>query len=272
MFHEDIFDCLSSDNKEAISKEMIKENFIVRAEDGGYLIPPMKILKKYTEQELEARILITKRLSSPRKIEKQNSLGREGIVQFKEETFPGMGEALNKVKELTKALKAQQKPIKKVIPNDKEDVRKFMDQIDKLTSIVTPQNLVPQKSQGHNQESASKNKSPPISSSDIPYGPAQPSQIFMYQCFYCLKKGNSVTRCNYLAEDLEKRILRKTGNLYFFPNFQREATEGTKIPNNLVREFAAEQELPTKKLLEDRDKVKPKNEEPKKETTEEKEE
>ncbi|MBW0594191.1 hypothetical protein O181_133906, partial [Austropuccinia psidii MF-1] len=36
MFHEDIFDCLSSDIKGVISKEMIKENVMVRAEDGGY--------------------------------------------------------------------------------------------------------------------------------------------------------------------------------------------------------------------------------------------
>ncbi|MBW0520113.1 hypothetical protein O181_059828 [Austropuccinia psidii MF-1] len=33
MFHEDLFDCLSADIKGAISKEMIKENVMVRAED-----------------------------------------------------------------------------------------------------------------------------------------------------------------------------------------------------------------------------------------------
>ncbi|MBW0589890.1 hypothetical protein O181_129605 [Austropuccinia psidii MF-1] len=70
MFHEDLFDCLSADIKGAICKEMIKENVMVRAEDGGYLITPMKILKKYIEQELEARVLVTKRLSPPR-IEEQ---------------------------------------------------------------------------------------------------------------------------------------------------------------------------------------------------------
>ncbi|MBW0560577.1 hypothetical protein O181_100292 [Austropuccinia psidii MF-1] len=50
MFHEDSFDCLSADIKGAISKEMIKDNVMIRAEDAGYLIPPMKILKKYIEQ------------------------------------------------------------------------------------------------------------------------------------------------------------------------------------------------------------------------------
>ncbi|MBW0465095.1 hypothetical protein O181_004810 [Austropuccinia psidii MF-1] len=46
MFHEDLFDFTSADIKGAISKEMIKDNVIVRAEDAGYLIPPMKTLKK----------------------------------------------------------------------------------------------------------------------------------------------------------------------------------------------------------------------------------
>ncbi|MBW0576651.1 hypothetical protein O181_116366 [Austropuccinia psidii MF-1] len=99
MFHEDLFDCLSADIKGAISKEMIKENVMVRAEDGGYLIPPMKILKKYIEQELEARILVTKRLSPPRISEQKESKNKERRVQFKEEIFPGMQEALNKMKE-----------------------------------------------------------------------------------------------------------------------------------------------------------------------------
>ncbi|MBW0523237.1 hypothetical protein O181_062952 [Austropuccinia psidii MF-1] len=66
MFHEYVFDCLSADIKGAIRKEMIKDDVMVRAEDGGYLITPMRILERYIEQELEARILVTKRLSPPR--------------------------------------------------------------------------------------------------------------------------------------------------------------------------------------------------------------
>ncbi|MBW0497149.1 hypothetical protein O181_036864 [Austropuccinia psidii MF-1] len=70
MYHQDIFDCLSSDVKGAISKEMIKSNVMVREEDGGDLIPPMRVLKKYIEQELESIILVTKRLSSPHRKER----------------------------------------------------------------------------------------------------------------------------------------------------------------------------------------------------------
>ncbi|MBW0586417.1 hypothetical protein O181_126132 [Austropuccinia psidii MF-1] len=62
MFHENVVDCLSADIKGAISKEIIKDNVMVRAEDGGYLIPRMRISKKCNEKELEPRILITKRL------------------------------------------------------------------------------------------------------------------------------------------------------------------------------------------------------------------
>ncbi|MBW0568057.1 hypothetical protein O181_107772 [Austropuccinia psidii MF-1] len=89
MFHEDLFYCLSADIKAAISKEMIKDNFMVRAEDGGYFIPPMKILKKYIDKEFEARILVTKRFSLSRDAGR-NVTENIKKVHFKEEAFPGM--------------------------------------------------------------------------------------------------------------------------------------------------------------------------------------
>ncbi|MBW0525102.1 hypothetical protein O181_064817 [Austropuccinia psidii MF-1] len=82
MFHEDLFDCLSADIKGAISKEMIKDNVMVRAEDGGYLILPMKILKKYIEQELEARMLVNKRFSLSR------DTGRNYLPPFSQRHVP----------------------------------------------------------------------------------------------------------------------------------------------------------------------------------------
>ncbi|MBW0557295.1 hypothetical protein O181_097010 [Austropuccinia psidii MF-1] len=99
-YHEDLFDCFSADIKGAISKEMIKDNFMVRAEDGGYLIPPMKILKKYIEQELEARIIVTKIFPSTRDKGRNVTQDKEKKVHFKEEAFPGMNEAFSKVKEI----------------------------------------------------------------------------------------------------------------------------------------------------------------------------
>ncbi|MBW0503817.1 hypothetical protein O181_043532 [Austropuccinia psidii MF-1] len=106
MFHEDLFNCLSADIKGDVSKEMIKDNVMVRDEDGGYFVPPMKILKKYIEQELEARILVAKRFSSSRDTGR-NVTENKNKVHFKEEAFPGMNEAFNKMKEITESLKEQ---------------------------------------------------------------------------------------------------------------------------------------------------------------------
>ncbi|MBW0526953.1 hypothetical protein O181_066668 [Austropuccinia psidii MF-1] len=129
MFHEDLLDCLSADIKGAISKEMIKENVMVRAEDGGDLIPPMKILKKYIEQELEARILVTKRLSPPRISAQKESKNKKKRVQFKEELLSGMKEALKKMKEITQTLKEQKEIVKDEAPAENEDIKQLMNQL-----------------------------------------------------------------------------------------------------------------------------------------------
>ncbi|MBW0577642.1 hypothetical protein O181_117357, partial [Austropuccinia psidii MF-1] len=194
MYHEDIFDCLSSDVKGAISKEMIKENVMVRAEDGGYLIPPMRVLKKYIEQELEARILVTKRLSSPHRKERGDYGVKERKVQFKEESFPGIQEALKKMKELTKSLKEQQEPSKKEILKEKDDIKQFMDQLSELTSLATPQKRNPIHFQTSNQELNPKANQIPASSSHFPYIPAQQGPRPQYKCTYCLKDGHTVSR------------------------------------------------------------------------------
>ncbi|MBW0577094.1 hypothetical protein O181_116809 [Austropuccinia psidii MF-1] len=102
---------------------------MVRAEDGGYLIPPMRTLKKYIEQELQARILGTKRLAPPRISEQKESKSEERRVQFKEEVFPGIQEALKKMKEITKTLKEQREVVKDEAPAENEDFKRFMDQL-----------------------------------------------------------------------------------------------------------------------------------------------
>ncbi|MBW0519802.1 hypothetical protein O181_059517 [Austropuccinia psidii MF-1] len=151
MFHEDVFDCLSADIKGAISKKMIQDNVMVRAEDGGYLIPPMRILKKYIEQELEASILVTKRLSSPRvKAVKNESITKENNVKLKEELFPGMQEDFKKMKELTKTLKKQKVVVNKEVPREKEVPKHFMEQLDELSKIAKPQKIAYSKPQVEN--------------------------------------------------------------------------------------------------------------------------
>ncbi|MBW0502788.1 hypothetical protein O181_042503 [Austropuccinia psidii MF-1] len=164
MFHEDLFECLSADIKGTISKEMIKEYVMVREEDGGYLIPPMKFLKKYIEQELEARVLVTKRLSPPGIAEQNKSKNKERRVQFKEAVFPGMQEALKKMKEPTQILKEQKEVVKDEAPAENEDVKQFMDQLNELTNVVRPQKLIINNSQSNSKGSRQRyNVSPPLS-------------------------------------------------------------------------------------------------------------
>ncbi|MBW0509411.1 hypothetical protein O181_049126 [Austropuccinia psidii MF-1] len=150
MFHEDFFDCLSAEIKESLSREMIKESVMVRAEDQGYLIPPMKILKKYIEQELEARILVTKRLSTPRINEQKETRKKERRVQFKEEGFPGIEEALKKMNELSKSLKEQKEVVTDDAPAENEDFKQFMDQLDELTNVAKPQKKIMSNPQSNN--------------------------------------------------------------------------------------------------------------------------
>ncbi|MBW0556190.1 hypothetical protein O181_095905 [Austropuccinia psidii MF-1] len=188
MFHEDIFDCLSSEIKGAISKEMIKENVMVRAEDGGYLIPPMKILKKYIEQALEARVLVTKRLSPPRIAEKKESKNKERTVQFKEEVFPGMQEALKKMKELTRTLKEQKEVVKEEAPAENEDVKKFMDQLNELTNVAKPQKKIINNPQSNNQGFRPRDNFSPPPNRSVPYIPAQNVPKFAATCYYFRKK------------------------------------------------------------------------------------
>ncbi|MBW0566753.1 hypothetical protein O181_106468 [Austropuccinia psidii MF-1] len=138
MFHEDLFDSLSADIKGAVSKEMIKENSMVREEDGGYLIPPMRILKKYIEQELEAWILVTKRLSPPRIADQKYSKNKERRAQLKEDLFPGMQEALKKMKELTKTLKEQKEAVNKEVSSESDDVKQLINQLNELTNVAKP--------------------------------------------------------------------------------------------------------------------------------------
>ncbi|MBW0566115.1 hypothetical protein O181_105830 [Austropuccinia psidii MF-1] len=201
MFHEDLFDCLSADIKGAIREEMIKENVMVRAEDGGYLIPPMKILKKYIEQELEARVLVTKRLSPSRIAEKKELKNKERRVQFKEEVFPGMQEALKKMKELTRTLKEQKEVVKEEAPAENEDVKQFMDQLNELTNVATPQKKIINNPQSNNQGFRPRDNVSPPPNRSVPYVPAQNVPKFSVKCYYCMEEGHSVGRCSELVED-----------------------------------------------------------------------
>ncbi|MBW0498406.1 hypothetical protein O181_038121 [Austropuccinia psidii MF-1] len=225
------------------NKEMIKDNVMVRAEDGGYLIPPMRILKKYIEQELEARILVTKRLSSQRiKTVKNESITKKNNVKFKEELFPGMQEALKKMKELTKTLKEQQAVVNKEVPREKEVSKHFMEQLDELSKIAKPQKMDYANPQAGNLGVRPKENLPPASSRYVPYAPAQNAPKQFVRCYYCSAEGHSTGRCNELIEDQNKNwVIRQEFN-YLYPNWARVPADGKLSPKQLVREFQKEQE------------------------------
>ncbi|MBW0497147.1 hypothetical protein O181_036862 [Austropuccinia psidii MF-1] len=169
------------------------------------------------------------------------------------------------MKELTKSLKEQQESSKKEPFKEKEDIKQFIDQLSELTSISKPQKRNQIYFQTSNQELNTRANQIPASESNFPYIPAQQGPRPNYKHTYCLKDGHTVSRCNNLTEDIEKCIVCKTGCSFYFPNFQRVPIEGEMITRDLVRQFAAEQEVLTKKFLEEKDKQVPKDKEQKKE-------
>ncbi|MBW0568461.1 hypothetical protein O181_108176 [Austropuccinia psidii MF-1] len=167
---------------------------MVRSEDGGYLIPQIKILKKYIEQELEERILVTKRLSPPRISEKRESNNKARMVQFKEELFPGMQEALKKMKELTKTLKEQKEVVNDEAPSENEDVKKLMDQLNELTNFAKPQSKIISNPWSNNQVFSPRDNVCEPPNRSVPYVSAQNLPRFTVKCHYCMEECCSVGR------------------------------------------------------------------------------
>ncbi|MBW0549665.1 hypothetical protein O181_089380 [Austropuccinia psidii MF-1] len=210
----------------------------------------MRILKKYIEQELEARILVTKRLSSPRiKTVKNESITKENNVKFKGELFPGMQEDLKKLKDLIKTLKEQQVVVNKEVPREKEVSKQFMEQLDELSKIAKPQKIAyanPQETSGFRP----KNNLPPASSRYVPYAPAQNAPKPLVRCYYCSEEGHSTRRCNELIEDKKKKWVIRQWLNYLYPNWARIPTDAKLSPKQLVREFQKEKEELKKKFEE----------------------
>ncbi|MBW0494622.1 hypothetical protein O181_034337 [Austropuccinia psidii MF-1] len=174
----------------------------------------MKILKKYIAQELEARVLITQRLSPPSIAEQKESNNKEGRVQFKEEVFPGMQEALKKMKELTETLKEQKKVVKDEAPAENEDVKQFMDQSNELTNVATPQKKIINNPQSNIQGFRPRDNVSPPPNRSVPYVPAQNVPKFSVKFYYFMEEGNSVGRCNELVEDQNKKWVIRQGFNY----------------------------------------------------------
>ncbi|MBW0589050.1 hypothetical protein O181_128765, partial [Austropuccinia psidii MF-1] len=196
---------------------------MVQALDRGYIIPRLEILRLYIEQDFEAKVLIQqKEFSQPKSKEKKARLKEES---WEEDT-------------------------------GKESVKEVFNQLKHLSEVVES----PNKTQaGNNQDQKVTQNSqpfrpryplPPISSGYQPYVPAQMAPRQPLKCYYFLEGRHSTMRCNHLKEELEKRMVLKSGGTHIFPNFQRVPTEGPKSAKELVRNFSKEQEDLTKKMME----------------------
>ncbi|MBW0589329.1 hypothetical protein O181_129044 [Austropuccinia psidii MF-1] len=227
---------------------------MIQARDGGYIVPEMKVLKSYIEQELETVIISRDRAEDTNSHYELNQphidKTKAKKVQFEDET---MENALNQLKELNNKIKEQQRP-RIQDQEEKKEIKDFIKQIKELTEAVLPQNKTGQVFKQENQTRYPKDSLPPFSQRHIPYTPAQNTPKPYFKCYYCLEEGHSVNRCNYLFEDQNKKWVSRQGGGFLFPNWQRVPTDGKIAPKKLVEDFAKEQEELTKKMKEDESK------------------
>ncbi|MBW0541707.1 hypothetical protein O181_081422 [Austropuccinia psidii MF-1] len=193
---------------------MRRDKVMIQARDGGYIVPEMKVLKSYIEQELETVIISRDRVEDTSSHYESNQphidKTKAKKVQFEDDT---MENALNQLKELNNKIKEQQRP-RIQDQEEKKEIKDFIKQIKELTEAVLPQNKTG-------------------------------------QCYYCLEEGYSVNRCNYLFDDQNKKWVSRQGGGFLFPNWQRVPTDGKTSPKRLVEEFAKEKEEVKKKMKED---------------------
>ncbi|MBW0536766.1 hypothetical protein O181_076481 [Austropuccinia psidii MF-1] len=108
---------------------MRRDKVMIQARDGGYIVPEMKVLKSYIEQELETVIISMDRAEDTTSHYELNHPHIEKMqakkVQFEDDT---MENALNKLKELNNKIKEQQRPR----IQDQEEKKEIKDFIKKI--------------------------------------------------------------------------------------------------------------------------------------------
>ncbi|MBW0569838.1 hypothetical protein O181_109553 [Austropuccinia psidii MF-1] len=125
-----------------------------------------------------------------------------------------MQEALNKMKELAKSLKEQREVVKAEAPAENEDVKRFMDQLNELTNVATPQKKITKNPQSNNQGFRRRDNVSPPPNRSVPYVPAQNLPNFTVKCYYCKGEGNSFGRATELVEDQNKKWVIRQGFNY----------------------------------------------------------
>ncbi|MBW0552427.1 hypothetical protein O181_092142 [Austropuccinia psidii MF-1] len=179
---------------------MIKDKVMVQARDGGYIIPKFKVLKEYIEQDLQAKFLIQGKEFS----QQEFNIKPKEKVRFEEDT---LGEVLQQVKELSKKVNTPSKaqPQREIF-KEKEPLKEVLDQLKGITESYKPQKQI---YQPFNQNYKQRDNLPPVSSSHIPYQPAQLFPRPPMRCHYCFGNTHTLERFSYFNEDIGKRIVRK---------------------------------------------------------------
>ncbi|MBW0527739.1 hypothetical protein O181_067454 [Austropuccinia psidii MF-1] len=248
--NEELYASLSTEIRTSIIKEMRRDKVMIQARDGGYIVPEMKVLKSYIEQELETVIISRDRAEDTTSHYGLNQPHIDNTqakkVQFEDDT---MENALKQLKELNNKIKEQQRP-RIQDQEEKKEIKDFIKQIKEITEAVLPQSKTGQVLKQENQSRYPKDNLPPFSQRHIPYTPAQNIPKPYLKCYYCLEEGHSVNRCNYLFDDQNKKWVSRQGGGFLFPNWQRVPTDGKISPKKLVEDFAKEQEELIKKRKE----------------------
>ncbi|MBW0496330.1 hypothetical protein O181_036045 [Austropuccinia psidii MF-1] len=162
-----------------------------------------------------------------------------------------MQEALKKMKELTKTLKEQKEVVKDEAPAENQDIKQFMNQLNELTNVATPQKKIISNPQSKNQGFRPRDNVSPPPNRSVPYVPAQNLPKLTVKCYYCMEEGHSVGICNELVDYQNKKWVIRQGVNYLYPNWERVPNDGKFPPKYLVREFQKEQEELKRNLEEE---------------------
>ncbi|MBW0527483.1 hypothetical protein O181_067198 [Austropuccinia psidii MF-1] len=112
---------------------MRRDKVIIQARDGGYIVPEMKVLKSYIEQELETVIISRDRVNDTSSHYESSNPHIDNTkakkVQFEDET---MEKAFNQLMDLKKKIKEQQRPR----IHDQEEKKEMKDFIQKIKELT----------------------------------------------------------------------------------------------------------------------------------------
>ncbi|MBW0576631.1 hypothetical protein O181_116346 [Austropuccinia psidii MF-1] len=116
-----------------------------------------------------------------------------------------MQEAPKKMKELTKTLKEQREVVKDEAPAEIEVVKTFMDQLNELTNVGTPQKKTINNPQSKNQGFRPRDNVSPPPNGSVPYVPAHNVPKLTVKCYYFMEEVHSAGRCTELVDDQNKK-------------------------------------------------------------------